>query len=100
MRTEQTVQECIARRCVLGRRWSQSPVVDGKVATQPQLGCRGRDLPLAVGLNNAAGDQSVRFLSDRLMQHVVELAQLVAPEAETCGVFSLDPKSRASEVSG
>ena len=68
------------------------------MAVEPELRRRGRDLALAVGLHHAARDQRVDARAQRLVQHVVELAQLVAAEAGTGAVLALDPQSRAREV--
>ena len=69
-----------------------------KMARQSEL-CRcRRDLPLAVGLHDTARDDRIGALCKRLVQHVVELAQLVAAETKPGGVFTLDPQPRSAEM--
>ena len=97
---EQAVEQRIAGAAVLGRGRRQPAVIDGEMAVEPELRRRGRDLALAVGLHDAARDQRVDARAQRLVQHVVELAQLVAAEAGAGAVLALDPEARAAEVRG
>ena len=66
-------------------------MVDSQMALHTKLGCRGSDLALAVGLDDATRDQHVSLGCNRVVQHVVELAQLVAAKAKTGRVLTLDP---------
>ena len=91
---EQAVEQRIAGAAILGGGWCQPAVIDGEMAVEPELGRRRRDLALAVGLHHAARDQRIDARAQRLVQHVVELAQLVAAEAGTGAVLALDPQSR------
>src|SRR5215831_17170756 len=59
MRAEQPIKQSISRSLVLGRRRSHTTVVDSQMALHTKLGCRGSDLALAVGLDDATRDQHV-----------------------------------------
>ena len=95
---EQAVEQRIAGAAILRRGRCQPAVIDGKMTVEPELRRRGRDLALAVGLHHAARHQRVDARAQGFMQHVVELAQLVAAKAGTGAVLALDPQSRAREV--
>src|SRR5262245_3951547 len=70
------------------------------MAFESQL-CRHRgDLALAVGLRNAAGNKRVGVCRQRLVQYVIELAQLVTAEAESARVLALDPQVRTAKMRG
>ena len=58
---------------------------------QAQLGGDGRDLPLIVGLYDAAGDQRVSVARHSFVQHIIELAKLVAAKSNARGIFALHP---------
>ena len=73
-------------------------MIDGEMAGEAEF-CGGRrDLPLAVRLHDAAGDDRVGAARNGFVQDVVELAQLVAAKAEAGGVFALDPQPRSAEM--
>jgi hypothetical protein len=57
-------------------------MIDREMALEPEPCGRGGDLSLAVRLDDAARHQRVRARLDGLVQHIIELAQLVAAEAE------------------
>jgi len=56
-----------------------------------KLGCRGGNLALAVGLDDATGDQYVSLRCNGLVKDIVELAQFVAAKAKTGRVLTLYP---------
>jgi hypothetical protein len=68
------------------------------MAGEPQPGGGRRDLTLAVRLHHAARYQRVGARIDRFLQDVVELAQLVAAEADAGAILALDPKARSTEM--
>jgi len=68
VRAEQPIEQRIPRCLVLGRRRFESPVVDREMAGQAQLRGSGCDLPLAVRLYDAAGDDGVSAARDRFVQ--------------------------------
>jgi hypothetical protein len=70
------------------------------MAGKAELRGRRGDLALAVRLHDAAGDERVSPAPYCLVQHVVELAQLVAAEAEPGTVLALDPEPRPAEMRG
>ena len=75
-------------------------MIDGEMAGKTEF-CGGRrDLPLAVRLHDAAGDDRIGAAGNGFVQHVVELAQLVAAEAEPGGVLAFDPQPRSAEMRG
>ena len=99
VRAEQPVEQRVARGLVFRRRWFYSAVVDGKMAREAEL-CRSRcNLPLAVRLHDAARDDRIGAARKCLVQNVVELAQLIAAEAEPGRIFALDPQPRSTEMS-
>src|SRR5215510_3053577 len=69
------------------------------MAVQSELGCDSCDLPLAIRLHDTTRHNRVGTTGNRLMQHVVELAEFVATEAETGRILALNPKLRTTEVS-
>ena len=97
---EQAVQQGIAGGGIGGPRGHHPAVVHGEMAGEPKLGGGGGHLALAVGLHDTAGDQRVRPLPHRLVQHEVELAQLVAAQATAAQVLPLHPQARAAEMGG
>ena len=66
-------------------------MLDNQMALQTKLGCRGSDLTLAVGLDDATRHQHVRLGCNGFVKDIVELAQFVAAKAKTGRVFSLYP---------
>ncbi len=81
-----------------GRRRLDAAMINRQVAFISQL-CRCRcDLPLTVGLHNAARDQRIGPCIHCLMQHIIKLAQLVAAEAKPGEIFSLDPQPRTAQM--
>ena len=56
----------------------------------PSFGCRGGNLALAVGLDDATGDQYVSLRCNGLVKDIVELAQFAA-KAKTARVLTLYP---------
>ena len=100
MRAEQAVEERVAGGFVFRRRRCEAAVIDGEMAGKTEF-CGGRrDLPLAVRLHDAAGDDRIGAAGNGFMQDVVELAQLVAAEAEPGGVLALHPQPRSAEMRG
>ncbi len=95
---EQAVEQRIAGIVVVGRRRREPAVIDREMAFQAELGRGGRDLALAVGLHDAARHQRVGATVDRLLQHIVELAQLVAAETEARAVVALHPQLGTAEM--
>jgi len=98
VRAEQPIEKRVARGLVFRRRRFEPAVIDGKMAGKTELCRHGGNLPLAVRLHNAAGDDGIGAARNRLVQHVVELAQLVAAETEPGSIFSLDPQPRSAEM--
>src|SRR5262245_63756449 len=68
-------------------------VIDSQMTLQTQLGGGCCDLQLTVRLHNAARDERVSLTSHSFVQHVVELAKLVAAKSDSCCIFSLHPRS-------
>lgn len=68
------------------------------MAVEPETGGGRRHLALAVRLHDAAGDQAVGAGGDRLVEHGIELAQLVAAAAEAGQVLALDPQRGPAEM--
>lgn len=99
-RAEEAVEQGIAGGCVVGGRWFDAPVIDGEVAGEPEARGGGCNLPLAVGLHDAARDERVGAGRHRFVQHVVELPELVAAEADAGAVFALHPNARPFHVRG
>ena len=98
VRAEQPVEKRVAGGLVFRRRRCEAAVIDGEMAGEAEFCRRRRDLPLAVRLHDAAGDDRIGAARNRLVQHVVELAQLVAAKTEPGGIFVLDPKARSAEM--
>jgi hypothetical protein len=96
---KQPIEKCVARGLVFRRRRLEPAMVDRKVARKAELCRRGRDLALAVRLHDAARDDRISAARDGLMQDIVELAQLVAAEAQPGRILALDPEPRPAEVS-
>jgi hypothetical protein len=91
MRAEQPIEQRISRSPILGRRWSQTTVVDSQMALHTKLGCRGSDLALAVGLDDATRHQHVSLGCNGIMKDIVELAQLIPAKAKSGRVLTLHP---------
>jgi hypothetical protein len=73
---------------------------DGKVALESKLRRRRRDLALAIRLYDAARHERINVVGNRVIQNVVEFAELVAAEAQAGSVFSLHPNARTTKVRG
>ena len=70
------------------------------MTVEPELRRRRGHLPLAVRLHDPARDEGIGARVYRLAQDVVELAQLVAAEADTGAVLALHPEARPAEMRG
>ena len=92
--------ERIAGVLVLRRRWREPSVIDGEVAAKAKLGSRCGDLALTVRLHDAARYQCVGAGIDRLSEHIVQLAHLVAAEPDANAIFAFHPKTRSAEMDG
>ena len=100
LRAEQPVEKRVAGHLVFRRRRFEPAVVDGKVARKAELCRNRRDLPLAVRLHDATRDDRIGAARKRLVQDVVELAQLVAAKNEPCRILALHPQPRSAEMRG
>jgi hypothetical protein len=63
---EQSIEECVARALVLRCGRLQTAVVNGKMTFHPELGCGGRDLTLAIRLNDATRHNCIGARCDSL----------------------------------
>ena len=93
------IEKGIARGFVFRRRRLEAAVIHSQMATQSELGGDSCNLPLAIRLHDTARNNCVGTTRNCLVQEVIELAQLVAAEAETGRILTLDPKPRPAEVS-
>ncbi len=66
-------------------------MIDGQMTLQAQLGSGRCDLTLTIRLYDATRDERVGATRYGFVQHVVELAKLVATKSYARGVFSLHP---------
>jgi len=72
-------------------------MINREMAFQTQFGRSGRNLPLAVGLNNTPRNDRIGPSINRVTQHKVQLAQLVATKAKAGAILPLHPQTRAAQ---